>query len=59
MSCNPELCAACGEFSFGVLRELCPACIAPDPPEANICKKVPAECLACLNFDHQKGECAA
>lgn len=58
MSCNPELCAACGEHSFGVVRELCPRCNEPFPPGAVICNKVPAECLVCLNFDHQRGECA-
>ena len=29
MSCTPEFCASCGEYSFGVLRDLCQECRQP------------------------------
>ena len=47
MSCAPELCASCGEFRFGVVRDLCPECRESGPPEAKFCHKVPAECSTC------------
>lgn len=58
MSCSPELCATRGEVSTCTVREICPDRNAPFSPEAEICKKLLAECLVCLNFDHQKGECS-
>jgi hypothetical protein len=54
MSCNPELCASCGEISFGILRDLCPSC-REFPLENLICREILAECLGCKKCK-QEGE---
>jgi hypothetical protein len=49
-----EVCATCGEVSTCTVREICPDCNAPFSPEANICKKAPAECLACKKCEREE-----
>jgi hypothetical protein len=48
MSCSPELCASCGEFSFGVLRGLCPRC-REFPLEIPVRREILAERLGIDN----------
>ena len=54
MSCTPELCASCGEFSFGVVRDLRPRC-REFPPEIPVCREILAERLPLKNYK-QEGE---
>ena len=53
MPSAPELCASCGEFSFGVIRDLCPDCREPRNVEA-ICHKKAAECISCKKCERRE-----
>ena len=58
MPCTPELCVSCGEYSFGLIRDLCPECREPHGAQA-ICKEKLAECITCKKCERREEPCSA